>query len=225
MHHKQMMPQFSEVKNFCISFENISLGLTIFILGLAKKIFIADGFSEIANPVFAAALVGEQFQFFEAWVGALAYTMQLYFDFSAYSEMAIGLSLLFNIRIPLNFNSPYKAQSVIDFWQRWHMSLTKYIWEYLYTPITVIFMRRGLGRSPFTETTYTLVVPTLLTFVIIGLWHGANWTYVAFGTIHGVYLVINHIWRKLKKHHNGRRKSRVWIRVWNQGRQRGYARP
>ncbi len=210
IHHKQMMPQFSNSDNFRLNSINISIGLTIFVLGLAKKVFIADNFGEIADPIFTAAQSGKNLQFFEAWVGALSYTLQLYFDFSAYSEMAIGLSLLFNIRLPLNFNSPYKAQSMIDFWQRWHMSLTKYIWEYLYTPITVSFMRKGLGRTTLIETAYTLVIPTLLTFVIIGLWHGANWTYIAFGTVHGLYLVVNHLWRNYKKRQRLFQRSRVY---------------
>jgi len=200
MHHKQMMPQFANRENFRLNRINISLGLTIFTLGLAKKIFIADNFSHIADPLFTAAHSSNTFQFFEAWAGALAYTLQLYFDFSAYSEMAIGLSLLFNIRMPLNFNSPYKSQSMIDFWQRWHMSLTKYIGEYLYTPITVWFMRLSMNLSGTAEVTYTLVIPTLITFVIVGLWHGANWTFLAFGTLHGMYLVCNHIWRKFRRH-------------------------
>jgi len=200
IHHKQMMPQFADAGNYRISPINISIGLTIFVFGLAKKIFIADNFGEIADPVFSAVQSGENVQFFEAWVGILAYTLQLYFDFSAYSEMAIGLSLLFNIRMPLNFNSPCKSQSIIDFWQRWHMTLTKYIGDYIYNPIAMYFMRREFGRSKFKVIIYTLVLPTLITFVLAGLWHGANWTYLMFGTTHGVYLVINHLWRQYKKH-------------------------
>jgi D-alanyl-lipoteichoic acid acyltransferase DltB (MBOAT superfamily) len=200
IHHKQMMPQFADAKNFHFNTTNISLGITIFVLGLAKKIFIADYLGEVADPVFAAAQTGQHIQFFEAWTGILGYTLQLYFDFSAYSEMAIGLSLLFNIRMPLNFNSPCKSESIIDFWQRWHMTLTRYIGEYLYNPIAMYFMRKEFRRSEFAQIIYTLIVPTLTTFVIAGLWHGANWTFLIFGSMHGVYLVINHLWRKYKKH-------------------------
>jgi len=199
IHHKQMMPQFADAKNYQLNSTNISLGLTIFILGLAKKIFIADYFGEVADPVFAAAKTGQQIQFFEAWAGILSYTLQLYFDFSAYSEMAIGLSLLFNIRMPLNFNSPCKSESIIDFWQRWHMTLTRYIGEYLYNPIAMHFMRKEFGRTEAGQIIYTLIFPTLITFIIAGLWHGANWTFLIFGMMHGVYLVINHLWRKYKK--------------------------
>ena len=199
LHHKQMMPQFSESTNFRFQADNVCVGLSIFVLGLAKKIFIADSFGEIANPIFDTGTATHSLQFFEAWVGALAYTLQLYFDFSAYSDMAIGLSLMFNIRLPLNFNSPFKATSVIDFWQRWHMSLTKYIGEYLYTPISLKLMRRGLGKPFLIETFYTLVLPTLITFFIIGLWHGTNYTVIVFGLLHGGYLIINHWWRLFKK--------------------------
>lgn len=199
LHHKQMMPQFANPSNLRFNRENVNIGLTIFVLGLAKKIFLADSLGEIANPVFDVHAPIHPLQFVEAWTGALSYTLQLYFDFSAYSDMAVGLSMIFNIRLPLNFNSPYKATSVIEFWQRWHMSLTKYIGEYLYTPLSIKLMRHGLGKPFLIETLYTLVLPTLATFFIIGLWHGASWTFVMFGVIHGVYLIINHWWRVLKK--------------------------
>ena len=199
LHHKQMMPQFSNATNFRFHADNVCVGLSIFVLGLAKKVFIADSFGEIANPVFDAGNAIQSLQFFEAWVGALSYTLQMYFDFSAYSDMAIGLSMIFNIRLPLNFNSPFKATSVIDFWQRWHMSLTKYIGEYLYTPISLRLMRRGLSRPFLIETIYILVLPTLITFFIVGLWHGANYTFIVFGLLHGSFLIINHWWRLLKK--------------------------
>ena len=213
LHHKQMMPQFANPENFRFNYENVCVGLSIFILGLAKKVFLADSFGEIANPVFNAGGTTTSLNFFEAWVGALSYTLQLYFDFSAYSDMAIGLSLIFNIRLPLNFNSPFKAKSVIDFWQRWHMSLTKYIGEYLYTPISLKLMRLGLGKHFLLEALYTLVLPTLITFFIIGFWHGANYTFIVFGLLHGCYLIINHWWRAFKKKHRlpaqGTRISRL----------------
>jgi alginate O-acetyltransferase complex protein AlgI len=199
LHHKDMMPQFADRGTFNFNIKNISIGLTIFVLALAKKIFLADSFSEIADPIFSAVEQGRQPLFFEAWIGALSYALQLYFDFSAYSEMAIGLSLIFNIRLPLNFNSPFKATCVIEFWQRWHMSLTKYIYEYLYSPITLKFMRLGLGKSTLIENLYTILIPTFITFLIIGLWHGAAWTFVTFGALHGTYMVINYGWQAVKK--------------------------
>jgi alginate O-acetyltransferase complex protein AlgI len=199
LHHKQVMPQFSNPTAFKLNIQNISVGVTIFVLALAKKIFLADSLGEIADPIFNSAHKGHQPMFVEAWIGSLAYPLQLYFDFSAYSEMAIGLSLMFNIRLPLNFNSPFKATNLIEYWQRWHMSLTKYIYEYLYTPITIRFMRFGLGKSKLAENIYTVMLPTFITFLIIGLWHGANWTFVAFGALHGIYLIINYSWQGIKK--------------------------
>ena len=199
LHHKQIMPQLLKPDVFRFNAQNISVGITIFVLALAKKIFLADSLSEIVEPIFNSASQGKEPMLVEAWVGSLAYALQLYFDFSAYSEMAIGLSLIFNVRLPLNFNSPFKARNVIEFWQRWHMSLTKYIYEYLYTPITTKFMRAGLGKAPFVENIYTVILPTMITFLIIGLWHGANWTYLAFGALHGFYMIINYRWQALKK--------------------------
>ena len=206
LHHKQMIPQFSDAKNFRFNQENVCAGISIFIIGLAKKIFLADNLGEIANPFFDTQHTDHPIQLVEAWVGAISYTLQLYFDFSAYSDMAVGLSLIFNLRLPLNFNSPFKASSVIEFWQRWHMSLTKYIGEYLYTPISLKLMRQGLGRAYILEVLYTLILPTLITFFIIGLWHGANWTYVMFGVVHGIFLVINHLYRAFKKKVGWRKK-------------------
>lgn len=206
LHHKQMIPQFNDAKNFRFNQENVCAGISIFIIGLAKKILIADNFGEIANPFFDTHQTDHPIQLVEAWVGAISYTLQLYFDFSAYSDMAVGLSLIFNLRLPLNFNSPFKASSVIEFWQRWHMSLTKYIGEYLYTPISLKLMRQGLGRAYILEVLYTLILPTLITFFIIGLWHGANWTYVMFGVLHGLFLVINHLYRAFKKKVGWRKK-------------------
>jgi len=207
LHHKQMIPQFNDSKNFRLNQENVCAGISIFIIGLAKKIFLADTLGEIANPFFDTSHTAQPIQFVEAWVGAISYTLQLYFDFSAYSDMAVGLSLIFNIRLPLNFNSPFKASSVIEFWQRWHMSLTKYIGEYLYTPLSLKLMRQGLGRTYLIELLYTLILPTLITFFIIGLWHGANWTFVMFGVLHGIFLVINHLYRAFKKKVRWRKQS------------------
>ena len=187
LHHSQMMPQFSNPNYYQINAQNIGLGFTIFVLGLAKKIFFADNFGNIADPVFAAAHDGQILTFFAAWVGALAYTLQLYFDFSGYTDMAIGLSLMFNIRLPLNFNSPYKATSVIDFWRRWHMTLSTFLRDYLYIPLGG--NRHGNVRRQ---------VNILATMLLGGLWHGAGWTFIVWGSLHGVYLLINHAWRAFK---------------------------
>ena len=189
LHHKQMMPQFNNHSTYRINAEHVAVGLTIFVLGLAKKVLIADNLAEYATPIFNAARDGQVLLLCESWVGALAYTLQLYFDFSGYSDMAIGLSLMFNIRLPMNFNSPYKATSIIDFWRRWHMTLSTFLRDYLY--FTLGGNRKGPTRR------YLNLMATML---LGGLWHGAGWTFVIWGGLHGVYLMINHGWRELKKY-------------------------
>lgn len=197
IHHKQMMPQFSDINIFSFNAQKFFFGITIFVVGLAKKILLADPLGGYADALFNGVSFGNQPQIMESWLGTLAYSFQLYFDFSGYSDMAVGLSLFFGIWLPFNFNSPFKATSIIDFWQRWHISLTKYIGEYLYTPITLKFMRLAQDKPKILEILYSLILPTCLIFLILGFWHGANWTYVVFGGMHGLYIVINHLWRKM----------------------------
>ena len=182
--YKEMLPQFMAKRTFRINYDNIALGLTIFSLGLFKKVVIADKLALWANSVFShtAALT-----FLEAWIGAVSYTFQLYFDFSGYSEMAIGLGLLFNLRLPTNFNSPYQAQSMIDFWRRWHMTLGAWVRDYLYIP---------LGGNRQGE--WAKMRNLFASMLIIGLWHGAGWTFIFWGAMHGVCLMVNHQWRRLK---------------------------
>ena len=194
LHHKEMMPQFGKESTYRFSYENLAVGLTIFFIGLFKKVVIADNVAEYVGPVFSAPASGVQLTFIEAWGGALCYTFQLYFDFSGYSDMAIGLSRMFGVVLPLNFHSPFKAVNIIDFWQRWHMTLTRYIKDYLYTPITLAGTRRGLGKAAPVEVLYSLIAPTLIIFLILGLWHGASWNFVLFGAMHGAMIVINHLW-------------------------------
>ena len=196
IHHKQMMPQFSDPNNFVLHKEKFALGIAIFTIGLFKKVLLADTLSGFVDGFFNSIFQNDPPIFWTSWLGSLAYTFQLYFDFSGYSDMAVGLGLLFGIMLPFNFNSPFKATSIIDFWQRWHITLTKYVGQYLYTPITFKFMKMGHERSAAAKTILSLVVPTVLIFLIMGLWHGANWTFVAFGGMHGIYIVVNHIWRK-----------------------------
>jgi len=188
LHHKEMMPQFGKHDTCRVNWDNIAVGLTIFILGLGKKVLLADSMGEYATPIFEAVKAGGHPMLFEAWFGALSYTLQLYFDFSAYSDMAIGLSLLFNVRLPLNFNSPYKAQSIIEFWRCWHMTLSRFLRDYLYIPLGG--SRHGKIRR---------YMNLLITMLLGGLWHGAGWTFVIWGGLHGLYLVINHAWRGLKE--------------------------
>lgn len=188
VYYEEMMPQFARKEIFHFNPQMISVGLTVFIFGLFKKVFIADGLALYATPVFEAARQGYALSFLEAWQGALAYSLQIYFDFSGYSDMAIGLAYLFGIRIPLNFHSPYKSLNIIDFWRRWHISLSRFLRDYIYIPLGG--NRRGEAMR---------FVNLMITMLLGGLWHGASWTFVLWGGLHGLFLVINHGWIKLRK--------------------------
>ena len=199
LHHKAFIPQLSGGTENHFKYDAFFLGMFLFSIGLAKKILIADPLGEYADVLFDNVYTGEfNPLFFASWFGSLAYTFQIYFDFSGYSDMALGLGLLFGIRLPINFNSPYKAVSIIDFWQRWHMTLTSYIGQYLYTPLTLWFMRIFHGGSKAADWLGSVFLPNILVFFIIGIWHGASYTFVVWGLIHGVYLVVNHLWRTVK---------------------------
>lgn len=184
VHHKEMMPQFDSQSRLVATAENFAVGIGIFIIGLAKKTLVADELTLFADPVFSAADAGLQVSFIEAWGGVLAYTYQIYFDFSGYSDMAIGLARLFGIRLPLNFHSPYKACSIIEFWRLWHMTLSRFLRDYLYIPL-------GGNRGGALMRSRNLMVVMLLG----GLWHGAGWTFVIWGGLHGLYLIVNAVWR------------------------------
>lgn len=202
LHHKEMMPQFSQASTYSIRAENVAVGSTIFLIGLFKKTVLADGVAPYATPAFSAAKQGEMLSFFEAWSGALAYTLQLYFDFSGYSDMAIGLSRLFGVQLPLNFNSPYRAVNIIDFWRRWHMTLSRFLRDYLYVPLGG--NRQGAARR---------YLNLFITMVLGGLWHGAGWTFVAWGALHGAYLMVNHGWIAFRRRIGlSSAKSTVWGR-------------
>ncbi len=186
VHHKEILPQFAQRVIGIFNPENILVGFTIFILGLFKKVILADTLAEYATPVFSAADQGVTLTFFEAWGGALAYTFQLYFDFSGYSDMAIGLGRMLGIRLPLNFNSPYKAVNIIDFWRRWHITLSRFLRDYLY--ISLGGNRKGTLRR---------YLNLFLTMLLGGLWHGAGWTFVLWGALHGLFLASNHAWHQV----------------------------
>lgn len=188
VHHREMFPQFVRGLFRRFNTENIGVGLTIFSIGLFKKVIIADGVAQYSTPVFNAAAKGTALSFFEAWPAALAYTFQIYFDFSGYSDMAIGLARLFGIRLPLNFHSPYKAVNIIDFWRRWHMTLSRFLRDY------VFFAFGGNLRSRARR-----YLNVMMTMLLGGLWHGANWTFVAWGGLHGLYMLINHGWHALRR--------------------------
>ena len=191
MHHHEMMPQFNRHNMLAGISENLSVGLTLFIIGLFKKVVLADSIALHASPVFDAAASGVTLTLYEAWVGSLAYTLQLYFDFSGYSDMAIGLARMFGIRLPTNFNSPYKASSIIDFWRRWHITLSRFLRDYLY--IQLGGNKRGASRR---------YINIAITMVLGGLWHGAGWTFLVWGAMHGSFLMINHGWRALMERYS-----------------------
>lgn len=185
VHHKEMLPQFAKRG---IKLDNITIGLMIFSLGLFKKAVLADGIAVYATPVFDLARAGEELGFFQSWGGALSYTFQLYFDFSGYSDMAIGAARLFGIKLPLNFHSPYRATNITEFWRRWHITLSRFLRDYIYIPL-------GGNRKGNFQRYNNLMITMLLG----GLWHGAGWAFVIWGGLHGLYLVINHFWHFLAR--------------------------
>ena len=179
LHHRDMIPQFESAQAKRPDPHLILCGLIIFAIGLFKKTCLADGIQPMVSLAFGANTPS----FDQAWIGALAYTFQLYFDFSGYSDMAIGISLMFGVFLPLNFNSPYQARNIIDFWRRWHMTLSQFLRDYLYVPL-------GGNRHG----RILRYVNLMLTMALGGLWHGAAWTFVIWGVLHGAYLCINHAW-------------------------------
>ncbi len=181
VHHSEVMPQFADRKPPIGG--QLAQGLMLFALGLAKKVLLADAIAVWVGPVFDAAGPAHMPTAAEAWIATLAYALQLYFDFSGYSDMAIGLALMFGVRLPLNFNSPYKAKNIVEFWRRWHMTLSRFLRDYLYIPLGG--SRRGKLRSH---------VNLMITMMLGGLWHGAAWTFVVWGGLHGLYLIVNHAW-------------------------------
>lgn len=189
VHHSEMMPQFKKSLGNSKVELNLVIGLAIFVIGLIKKILIADNIAPYADEVFNAANAGDKVTFFIAWAGSISYTLQLYFDFSGYADMAIGIARMFGIKLPLNFHSPYKAASIIEFWKRWHMTLSRFLKDYLYIPLG------GNRKSTFRKYTNLMI-----TMVLGGLWHGAGWTFIIWGTLHGIYLLANHAWRGLIQH-------------------------
>lgn len=183
----EVMPQLTKEYKPCLSSPNMAIGLTTVFLGLFKKVILADHLRAIVNPIFDTASHGTGISFINSWVGALAYAFQLYFDFSGYCDIAVGLGLIFCIRLPLNFYSPYKAKNIIDFWHRWHMTFFRFIRDFIYIPL-------GGNRRGFLRQAACLLVAMM----IAGFWHGAGWTFIIWGALHGIYLVINHGWRRLR---------------------------
>lgn len=188
--YRDLVPQFSqELVNKFYNSTDLAVGLTIFIMGLFKKVILADTVAVHANLAFAAATAGAQVTLLEAWGAVVAFSFQVYFDFSGYSDMAIGLGRIFGIRLPVNFNSPYKSVNFIDFWRRWHITLTDFMRDYIYFPLGG--SRKGVERQ---------YLNIMIIMLICGLWHGAGWTFVIWGGMHGLYIVINHIWLRLRRY-------------------------
>ena len=188
LRYDEIVPQLADSDTRSRRTENVMVGLTIFAIGLVKKVVLADGIAPHVGPVFDAAASGSAVDLFTAWGAALSYTCQLYFDFSGYSDMAIGAARCFGIRLPMNFFSPYRSANIIEFWRRWHITLSRFLRDYLY------FGLGGNRRGPARR-----YVNLLVTMLLGGLWHGANWTFVFWGGLHGMYLVINHAWIEVAK--------------------------
>lgn len=201
LHHKEMMPQFDMARNKLFNYRNVSRGVLLFSIGLFKKVVIADYMAKYATAGFDAS---HQLNLIEAWTASLSYTLQLYMDFSGYTDMAVGIGLMFNINLPVNFNSPYKATSIIDFWKRWHMTLTAFINTYIYSVILRSFRRVTFWKS---------MLAIFVAMFISGVWHGAGWTFIAWGSMHAAALVANHVWKsKLKLKMN---RAVAWLVTFN----------
>ncbi|WP_279611143.1 MBOAT family O-acyltransferase [Thermostichus vulcanus] len=183
VHHYEVIPQFNRLRNLLFCQKNFAIGCIVFVIGLSKKVLIADSLAGWVTLPFNHAA---ELSFIEAWTAALSYTYQLYFDFSGYCDMALGLGLMLNVKLPINFNSPYKSTSIVEFWRRWHITLSNFLRDYLYIPLG----GNRLGES-------RRVINLMITMLLGGLWHGAGWTYIAWGGFHGVCLSINHIWKKV----------------------------
>jgi D-alanyl-lipoteichoic acid acyltransferase DltB (MBOAT superfamily) len=219
LHHKEIMPQYARDETYKLDGEGFARGYSLFIIGLFKKTAVADTFAVYANDGFAHVASAS---FFGAWGTLLCYSLQLYFDFSGYSDMAVGIARMFGVQFPLNFNSPYRATSIIDFWSRWHMTLTRYLNLYLYNPLAIWFTRRIAARGgsinrkalarpvPFLQ---VVVGPIVFTMALAGIWHGAGLQFLIFGLLHGFYLVCNHAWRTFGPKPHAKAAVPVW-RDW-----------
>ncbi len=184
VHYNEVVPQYRDPRIYRINADNVAEGLAVFLLGLAKKVVLADTLARYADAGFGSAAAGIELSLVVAWMATIAYALQLYFDFSGYSDMAVGLARMFNVKLPLNFDAPYQATNIIEFWRRWHMTLSRFLRDYVYIPLGG--NRHGVARR---------YMNVMLTMVIGGIWHGAGWTFLLWGALHGLYLLVNHFWR------------------------------
>jgi alginate O-acetyltransferase complex protein AlgI len=203
VHYREMMPQFRRAS---CRFDkgNVCVGLTLFAFGLFQKVFLADNIAQFVTPLYQQATSGGGIPLLSAWIAAVGFTLQIYFDFSGYTDMALGIARLFGVKLPPNFNSPLRASSIIDFWLRWHMTLTRFLTAYIYNPLALWLTRRraargrafvserNMGPGAFSE---LLMLPTMLTMLVSGIWHGAGYTFIVWGVLHGAFLTVNHAWR------------------------------
>jgi alginate O-acetyltransferase complex protein AlgI len=221
VHYHEVIPQFHRAS--CrFNATDAAVGLTMFFFGLFKKAFLADGIAPYVSLIYTRAASGGSVSVLPALLAAVGFTLQLYFDFSGYSDMAIGMARLFGVRLPVNFNSPLRSSSIIEFWQRWHMTLTRFLTSYIYNPLTLWLTRRRLargrpalgGRNVTLDALITLLAfPTLVTMFVSGLWHGAGYTFIIWGLLHGLFLTINQSWRLIKtKYRFAQAKD---TRFWN----------
>lgn len=190
VNHAEMLPQLDRKKNWQIRADHFAIGFFIFSIGLFKKSFLIDPYTPFLDIIFDAANNGSAIDFVDGWTAAIGYSFQIYFDFSGYSDMAIGLALIFGLKLPINFFSPYKAASVREFWQRWHITLSRMLQRFLYIPF-------GGSRNGTLRT----IIALIGTMIIGGLWHGAGWQFIIWGVLHGVFLCVNHLWSKIKNQH------------------------
>ena len=195
--HHELLSQVEKGRSYRFDAQAFATGLTLFIIGLFKKVVFADYLATVASPMFDAAFRGVTPTAFAAWLGTVAYALQLYFDFSGYSDMGLGLARMLGFKLPLNFDSPYKAANIIDFWRRWHITLSRFLRDYLY--IALGGNRSGKARRH---------INLMLTMFLGGLWHGAGWSFAMWGALHGFYLMVNHGFRSLRKNSS---KPDPWI--------------
>jgi alginate O-acetyltransferase complex protein AlgI len=195
---REMMEQLSDPKSPAFDVRRVTIGLTMFAMGLFKKVVLADSIAPFADSIFGGAQSGMTLDAATAWIGATCYTLQLYFDFSGYSDMAIGLATIFGIKLPLNFDSPFKATNISDFWRRWHMTMTRFFTAYVYSGLAMFGMRKGMGWGLGRVGRFFLVaaLPSLITFMVAGVWHGSGWTYLIYGVMHGCAIAAFLAWRE-----------------------------
>ncbi len=207
--YNEIHPQFQNRRFVAGANYNLLIGIVIFTIGLFKKIIIADNTAYIVNPLFDAASRGTTFGVVSGWLAALSYTIQLYFDFSGYSDMAIGLARMFGILFPLNFHSPLRAINIIEYWRRWHITLNRFMLSYFYQPLSLVLTRKAIHLDLERWPTFvaSVVVPAFITFLLIGVWHGAGWTFVVFGLMHASYVCVAEAWHELRR----RRRRRLKI--------------